>query len=130
MKYEAAVQNHRKRALDSYISTNAALVIATEGRQLFSVSNNSDRPTDRPTGNHFWDRPGRVKVQTRFRCNSPKTISIDQTGINTNPKGGNRLWRTRFAWFREIDFSHEGTPPPTRLALLGEGESSVKVSPR
>ena len=24
-------------------------------------------------------------------------------GFSTNPKGGNRLWRTIFAWFREID---------------------------
>ena len=29
--------------------------------------------------------------------------SIDTTGFNTNPKGGNRLWRMQGAWFREID---------------------------
>ena len=32
-----------------------------------------------------------------------KDIWTDRTGFNTNPKGGNRLWRTREAWFREID---------------------------
>ena len=28
---------------------------------------------------------------------------MDQTGLQTNPKGGNRLWRMQWAWFREID---------------------------
>ena len=35
--------------------------------------------------------------------NSVKNIWTDLTGFNTNPKGGNRLWRTRFTWFCEID---------------------------
>ena len=61
-------------------------------------------------------------TRTRFRRNSPKIISIDPTGFHTNPKGGSRLWRTKLAWFREIDFSHARTPPPTRL-VLDEGNS-------
>ena len=40
---------------------------------------------------------------TEILHNSLKNIWIDQTGFNTNPKGGNRQWRTREAWFREID---------------------------
>ena len=40
---------------------------------------------------------------TEILPNSLKNIWIDQTGFNTNPKGGNRLWRTREACFREID---------------------------
>ena len=45
------------------------------------------------------------EARTRFRCNSPETISIDPTGFNTNQKGGNRLWTTELARFREVDFS-------------------------
>ena len=45
----------------------------------------------------------RVSPSTEICHNSSKTIRIDQTGLNTNPKGGNRLWRMHWAWFREID---------------------------
>ena len=41
--------------------------------------------------------------QAKIRSNSSETIPIDQTGTDTNPKGGNRLWRMQWAWFREID---------------------------
>ena len=41
--------------------------------------------------------------QVKIHPNSSETIPIDPTGFNTNPKGGNRLWRMQWAWFREID---------------------------
>ena len=44
-----------------------------------------------------------IEVLTRIRHNSSITGSIEPTGLNTNPKGGNRLWRMQWAWFREID---------------------------
>ena len=44
-----------------------------------------------------------IVLQSNLGPNSSETIPIDQTGFNTNPKGGNRLWRMQWAWFREID---------------------------
>ena len=76
MKYEAAVQNHRKRALDNYISTNAALAIATEGRQLFSVSNTSDRPTGNALGSDW--------AESRFKHDS--AVAIGNVNDNRQPQ--------------------------------------------
>ena len=81
---------------------------ATEGRQSFSVSNNSDRPS----ANAF------EPVQTESKFNHDSAITVLKTYQSTKRalirtrRGGNRLRSTRCAWFREIDFSHEGTPPP------------------
>ena len=41
--------------------------------------------------------------EVKIRSNSSETIPIGQTGFDTNPKGGNRRWGMRWAWFREID---------------------------
>ena len=50
-----------------------------------------------PTG--LGNQPGwkvtKPNHRKRFRHNSSETYSIDPKGFNTNPKGGNRLWRTR-----------------------------------
>ena len=51
-------------------------------------------------------------------------------------RGGNRLWRTKLTWFRETDFSHEGSPPPNEVSrprggwVLGGGESLARLSPQ
>ena len=50
--------------------------------------------------------------------NSLKNIWTDPTGFNTNPKGGNRLWRTREAWFREIDVLKKGLWHDSAIIIL------------
>ena len=56
-----------------------------------------------------------------------KNIWIDPTGFNTNPKGGNRLWRTIFAWFREIEVLKNVFSQESAVTLLKTYESTKRA---
>ena len=56
-------------------------VFATEGRQLRSVSDNSNRPTDLPTCYYIWVRLGLFGVQARFLRNSQKN-HVNRPNVN------------------------------------------------
>ena len=74
-----------------------------------------------------WNRCFEKWLLTRIHHNSLKNIWIDPTGFNTNPKGGNRLWRTIFAWFREIEVLKSVFSQESAVTLLKTYESTKRA---
>ena len=69
--------------------------------------------------------------QVKIHPNSSETIPFDQTGIDTNPKGGNLLWRMQWTWFREIDVLKNDfdTNPPQLVQNMQNGAQGLQYEP-